>query len=84
MTFASYPTPVYVMVTSAFVLGFVVGPLLWAPASEVLGRRKMFIFSYILFTALSSTSDTVPPALVKGELPAVPAKNRRTIKVQMF
>lgn len=53
MTFSSYPTPVYVMVTSAFVLGFVVGPLLWAPASEVLGRRKMFIFSYILFTAFN-------------------------------
>lgn len=33
-----------------FVLGFVVGPLLWAPMSEVFGRRKLFIFTYILFT----------------------------------
>ena len=33
-----------------FVLGFVVGPLLWAPMSEVLGRRKLFIGTYILFT----------------------------------
>jgi MFS family permease len=38
------------MVTSGFVLGFVVGPLMWAPMSEVLGRRKLFIFTYILFT----------------------------------
>jgi MFS family permease len=27
-----------------------VGPLLWAPLSEVYGRRKLFIFTYILFT----------------------------------
>lgn len=33
-----------------FVLGFVIGPLLWAPMSEVLGRRKLFIGTYILFT----------------------------------
>jgi MFS family permease len=49
-SFGPYPTPVYVMVTSGFVLGFVVGPLLWAPMSEVYGRRKLFIGTYILFT----------------------------------
>lgn len=38
------------MVTSGFVLGFVIGPLLWAPMSEVYGRRNLFIFTYILFT----------------------------------
>lgn len=48
-----YPTQVYVMVTSGFVLGFVVGPLLWAPMSEVYGRRNLFIFTYILFTAFN-------------------------------
>lgn len=37
-------------VTSGFVLGFVVGPLLWAPAGEVSGRRNLFIGTYILFT----------------------------------
>lgn len=36
--------------TSGFVLGFALGPLLWAPMSEVLGRRKLFIGTYILFT----------------------------------
>lgn len=39
------------MLTEAgFVLGFVVGPLLWAPMSEVFGRRLLFIGTYILFT----------------------------------
>ena len=41
------------MITSGFVLGFVVGPLLWAPMSEVYGRRNLFIFTYILFTAFN-------------------------------
>lgn len=31
---------------SLFVLGFAVGPLLWAPLSEVLGRRILFIGTY--------------------------------------
>lgn len=38
------------MITSGFVLGFVVGPLLWAPMSEVFGRRNLFIGTYVLFT----------------------------------
>ena len=41
------------MVTSGFVLGFVVGPLIWAPMSEVLGRRLIFVGPYILFTAFN-------------------------------
>jgi len=42
------------MVTSAFVLGFVIGPLLWAPMSEVLGRRNLFIGTYVLFTVFNA------------------------------
>jgi MFS family permease len=49
-SFPGYKVQAYVMVTSGFVLGFVVGPLLWAPMSEVFGRRNLFIFTYILFT----------------------------------
>lgn len=51
--FGPYATQVYVMVTSGFVLGFVVGPLLWAPMSEVWGRRYLFIGTYCLFTAFN-------------------------------
>lgn len=36
--------------TSGFVLGFVLGPLMWAPAGEVSGRRNLFIGTYIIFT----------------------------------
>jgi MFS family permease len=30
------------------------GPLLWAPMSEVWGRRKLFIISYTLFTCFNA------------------------------
>lgn len=35
---------------SLFVLGFALGPLLWAPLSEVLGRRNLFMFTYLMMT----------------------------------
>ncbi|KAG2493227.1 hypothetical protein HYH03_008643 [Edaphochlamys debaryana] len=48
---------------SAFVLGFALGPLLWAPLSEVVGRRAVFIWTYaalVLFNAACA----VAPGLV--------------------
>jgi multidrug resistance protein len=39
---------------SLFVLGFAVGPLLWAPLSEVLGRRILFILTYGILTAFNA------------------------------
>lgn len=41
---------------SLFVLGFSVGPLLWAPLSEVYGRRYIFIASATLLTAFTAAS----------------------------
>lgn len=35
---------------SLFVLGFAFGPLIWAPLSEVVGRRNLFIATYSMFT----------------------------------
>lgn len=35
---------------SFFVLGFAFGPLLWAPASEVFGRRNIYLISYFFLT----------------------------------
>ncbi|KAL8279684.1 hypothetical protein RQP46_007997 [Phenoliferia psychrophenolica] len=43
-----------VLGVSLFVLGFACGPLLWAPASEVFGRRNTFILSYVIFTAFNA------------------------------
>ena len=38
---------------SLFVLGFAVGPLIWAPLSEVYGRAPIFALSYAAYTAIS-------------------------------
>lgn len=38
---------------SLFVLGFAVGPLLWAPLSEIYGRQIIFIITFGVFTAFN-------------------------------
>lgn len=39
---------------SLFVLGFAIGPLLWAPLSEVYGRQILFSLTYAILTALNA------------------------------
>ncbi|KAM4065908.1 major facilitator superfamily protein [Hirsutella rhossiliensis] len=39
---------------SLFVLGFAVGPLLWAPLSELFGRQVLFIATYAALTAFNA------------------------------
>ncbi|ODM18666.1 hypothetical protein SI65_05283 [Aspergillus cristatus] len=39
---------------SLFVLGFAIGPLLWAPLSELFGRQILFIVTYCALTAFNS------------------------------
>lgn len=38
---------------SLFVLGFAVGPLLWAPLSELFGRQILFVATYAALTAFN-------------------------------
>ncbi|KAF8527585.1 multidrug transporter [Hysterangium stoloniferum] len=38
------------MVTSMFLCGFVAGPTIWAPASELFGRRPVFIGTILAYT----------------------------------
>ncbi|GAC96590.1 multidrug transporter [Pseudozyma hubeiensis SY62] len=45
---------------SLFVLGFAFGPLFWAPFSEVVGRRNLFIFTYAVFTLWQAVSVASP------------------------
>lgn len=45
---------------SLFVLGFAFGPLFWAPFSEVIGRRTLFIFTYAAFTMWQAVSIASP------------------------
>ncbi|RAL08498.1 MFS transporter [Aspergillus homomorphus CBS 101889] len=37
-----------------FVLGFAVGPIVWAPVSEVFGRQTPFLVSFLAMTAFSA------------------------------
>lgn len=41
---------VVILGISLFVLGFAVGPLLWAPMSELFGRQILFIATYAMLT----------------------------------
>jgi MFS family permease len=39
---------------SLFVLGFAIGPLLWAPMSELYGRQVLFFGTYAMLTAFNA------------------------------
>ncbi|KUL81614.1 hypothetical protein ZTR_11405 [Talaromyces verruculosus] len=39
---------------SLFVLGFAIGPLIWAPMSEMFGRQMTFILTYAMLTAFNA------------------------------
>ncbi|CAK5271078.1 unnamed protein product [Mycena citricolor] len=40
------------LVTSVFLLGYVLGPLVWGPGSELLGRRPVYTFAMVVYTVL--------------------------------
>ncbi|KAF2856344.1 MFS multidrug transporter-like protein [Plenodomus tracheiphilus IPT5] len=45
---------------SLFVLGFALGPLLWAPFSEMYGRQIVFVGTYTAFTAFNAAVAGAP------------------------
>ncbi|KAK4506504.1 hypothetical protein PRZ48_000236 [Zasmidium cellare] len=45
---------VYTLGISLFVLGFAIGPLLWAPLSELFGRQILFVTTYAGLTAFNA------------------------------
>ncbi|PWY66430.1 MFS general substrate transporter [Aspergillus heteromorphus CBS 117.55] len=49
-------TEVATLGVSLFVLGFAVGPLLWAPFSEMFGRQVIFCITYAALTAFTAGS----------------------------
>lgn len=60
---AQFHPPKQIIITlgiSLFVLGFAFGPLFWAPFSEVIGRRKLFICTYFIFTLWQAVSIASP------------------------
>ncbi|WVQ81567.1 hypothetical protein IAT38_003691 [Cryptococcus sp. DSM 104549] len=54
VVFPGHTDQVYIMVTSGFVVGFVIGPIIWAPCSELRGRRITYIVSCIPFVAFNA------------------------------
>ncbi|KAF5858359.1 hypothetical protein ETB97_004480 [Aspergillus alliaceus] len=54
VTYFEVSTEVATLGLSLFVLGFAVGPLLWAPISEVFGRQRPFFISFLVMAAFSA------------------------------
>ncbi|KAI0880821.1 polyamine transporter 1 [Annulohypoxylon maeteangense] len=45
---------VAILGVSLFVIGFAIGPLIWAPLSEMYGRQILFFFTYMGLTAFNA------------------------------
>ena len=45
---------------SLFVLGLALGPLIWAPLSELYGRKSIYVISFMGFTAFSVAATCSP------------------------
>lgn len=45
---------------SLFVLGFAVGPLFWAPLSEMYGRKSIYVISFMAYTSFSVAAACSP------------------------
>lgn len=45
---------IFVLGISFFVIGFAVGPLLWAPLSEIFGRQILYVTTYGLLTVFNA------------------------------
>ncbi|KAJ2904592.1 putative fluconazole resistance protein 1 protein [Zalerion maritima] len=49
-------TEVSILGISLFVVGFAIGPLLWAPLSELYGRQRLFFATYGIMTAFNAAA----------------------------
>lgn len=45
---------------SLFVLGFAMGPLIWAPLSELYGRKSVYVVSFMAYTSFSVAAACSP------------------------
>lgn len=75
-------TEVAILTTSMFLVGYVIGPILWAPISEIVGRRPVFIGTMLGFAlcqigfALGKNIETVViMRLLAGTFAASPLTN---------
>ena len=82
---------VVILGVSMFVLGFAIGPLIWAPFSELYGRQKLFFFTYMALTAFNAGAAGAPTmaALIvlrffAGALGSSPLTNAGGVIADMF
>ncbi|KAM0559556.1 hypothetical protein ACHAPJ_004079 [Fusarium lateritium] len=84
-------TEVVILGISMFVLGFAIGPLFWAPLSELYGRQIPFFISYMALTAFNAGAAGAPTmaALIvlrffAGSFGSSPLTNAGGIIADMF
>jgi multidrug resistance protein len=49
-----------ILPTSLYLVGYVLGPLLWGPISEELGRKNVMIFAFVIYTIFTLASALSP------------------------
>ncbi|KIX99524.1 uncharacterized protein Z520_05100 [Fonsecaea multimorphosa CBS 102226] len=76
---------------SLFVLGFAIGPLLWAPLSELYGRQVLFFGTYAVLTAFNagaaganSVAGLIVMRFFAGTFGASPLTNAGGVIADMF
>ncbi|KAK6504503.1 hypothetical protein TWF506_002698 [Arthrobotrys conoides] len=76
---------------SLFVLGFTIGPLFWAPMSEMYGRQKLFFGTYAALTAFNAGAAgarNIPQLLIcrffAGAFGSSPLTNAGGVIADMF
>ncbi|OXV08222.1 hypothetical protein Egran_04015 [Elaphomyces granulatus] len=76
---------------SLFVLGFAIGPLLWAPLSELYGRQWVFLGTYMVLTIFSCAAAGAPNTasllifrFIAGSFGSSPLTNAGGVIADMF
>ena len=49
-----------ILPTSVFLIGYMLGPLLFAPLSETKGRRPVFVYTFTLYTVFTLATCFAP------------------------
>jgi MFS family permease len=84
-------TEVAILTVSLYVLGFAIGPLLWAPLSEMYGRQWLFFGTYMAMTAFnagaagaSSITGVIVLRFFAGSFGSSPLTNAGGVIADMF
>lgn len=79
------------MVTSVFLIGFITGPILWGPGSELLGRQVVFRVTMLIYTlfilgqALAHNYETLLiTRFLAGVFAAAPLTNSTGVLVDIW